>query len=313
MHKVLLVLAFVLLAVVGLLLLVLLCSFCAHRICLRREAKKITDYGRRLKVFDGEINVLETGSGTETLVLLPGYGTSSPGLDFTPLLRELQNDFRVVVIEPFGYGLSSQTARERTLGNIVEELHEAVSQLGLSRYILGGHSIAGIYSLHYIQAYPDEVKAFVGIDTSVPKQPFPGFSDGLITFLQRAGIIRLAIRLSPDRFAVDYGDPEISRQFGYLQMKNMSNPTMRREGQHLTSFFAASRDMLFPRDLPVLLFVAPDSSTAVPNWHAMHEELLQNCTRAKLVELPGSHYLHHTASHEIAEEIKTAFLETGKA
>lgn len=303
------ILLYILLFLAGGLVLLLLCSFCFHRICLRREAGKITDYGRRLKVFDGEINVFITGSGTETLVLLPGYGTASPALDFTPLLRELQNDFRIVIIEPFGYGLSSQTARERTIGNMVEELHEAVSQLGLSQYILGGHSIAGIYSLHYIRAYPREVKAFVGIDTSVPKQPFPGFSDGLIAFLQHSGIVRLVTRLSPSRFAVDYGDPEIARQIGYLQMKNMANPTLRQEGRQLLNCFAASREMLFPRDLPVLLFVAPDSSTAVPNWHALHEELIQSCTHAKLIELPGSHYLHHTASREIAAAVRAAFLQ----
>lgn len=34
--------------------------------------------------------------------------------------------------------------------------------------MLMGHSISGLYGLDYVNKYPDEVSAFVGLDSSVP-------------------------------------------------------------------------------------------------------------------------------------------------
>jgi len=48
--------------------------FTAHRLSLRSESKKIVDYGQKLEVFDGTMNVLIEGKGEETIVLLTGYG-----------------------------------------------------------------------------------------------------------------------------------------------------------------------------------------------------------------------------------------------
>lgn len=57
------------------------------------------------------MNVLIQGQGTETVVLLPGFGTGTPALDFKPLVEELSPFYKVVVIEPFGYGLSDITEK----------------------------------------------------------------------------------------------------------------------------------------------------------------------------------------------------------
>jgi hypothetical protein len=52
---------------------------------------------------DGKnMNVLIQGQGTETVVLLPGFGTGTPALDFKPLVEELSPFYKVVMIEPFG-------------------------------------------------------------------------------------------------------------------------------------------------------------------------------------------------------------------
>ena len=135
------------------------------------ESSRIESYGQRVDVDGSKINVLVTGSGIKDVVLLPGFGTSSPVLDFAPLVRDLSKDHRVIVVEPLGYGLSDGTDRERTTQNIVQEVHGALQALHVNRYILMGHSIAGLYGIDYANRYPEEVSAFVGIDTSVPGQP----------------------------------------------------------------------------------------------------------------------------------------------
>lgn len=72
-----------------------------------------------------------TGKGEQTVVLLSGYGTASPVLDYTPLIDELDDTYTVVVIEQFGYGYSDLDVTQRTVEDISTELHETLSTLGV--------------------------------------------------------------------------------------------------------------------------------------------------------------------------------------
>lgn len=105
-----------------------------------------------------------------TIILLPGWGSPSPVLEFLPLADILSEKFRIITIEPFGYGLSDESGTERKLDTIVEELHECTKQLGCNQYYLMAHSLSGLYSLYWANMYPQEVQGFIGIDSSVPKQ-----------------------------------------------------------------------------------------------------------------------------------------------
>ena len=62
-----------------------------------------------------------------------------------------------------GYGLSSQTKRRRSVENIVEEIHQISKELGISRYTLMGHSIAGLYAVNYAQTYKNEMDLWESI------------------------------------------------------------------------------------------------------------------------------------------------------
>ena len=72
-----------------------------------RERATIPAYGERVEVAGGALNVVRSGNiGANRgapIVLLSGLGTAAPGLDFAPLVREL-NGFDVIVVEGFGYG-----------------------------------------------------------------------------------------------------------------------------------------------------------------------------------------------------------------
>ena len=54
----------------------------------------------------------------ETLVMLPALAVPSPNIYFKPLAEALSSEYNVVVIEPFGYGLSDMTESARTVENI---------------------------------------------------------------------------------------------------------------------------------------------------------------------------------------------------
>ncbi|ETT56217.1 alpha/beta hydrolase [Paenibacillus sp. FSL H7-0350] len=269
------------------------------------DKKKIETYGQYVNVEGKKMNVSIQGSGEQTIVLLPGQGTPSPVLDFKPLIDELSPSYKVVAIEPFGYGLSDETDKERTTENIISEIHEAVQQLGLKRYILMGHSITGLYAVSYVNAYPNEVEAFVGIDSSVPNQPGMDVKLplGAMKFAKDSGVMRLLTKLSGDSFkSLDY-DEHTKEQMKFISAVHGSNSTLMNELSHLGSNFKNGSKLTYPQDLPVLLF-AQSNNEHNKQWIPLHEEQAKQSSQGKLIPMVGSHYLHHTKYKEIAEEFK---------
>lgn len=294
----------ILLGLVTLIVLFFIILGIINQVSLKKEAKEIKNYGEKISVFDGEMNVLVEGHGNETIVLLPGYGTPSPGLDFTPLINELKDDYRIVVIEPFGYGLSSQTNRPRTLENVTEEIHEVTQELKLDSFILMGHSISGIYGMNFVNTYPDEVTSFVGIDTSVPNQPWPGNPTLTIDFIKYSGTLRLFTKMRPDLFDMPHLSEVMNKQYLMLNLKNTGNKAMRAEGIELDNSFEKVKDMNFPKNLPLLLFIDHSNAETVPTWRDLHLKQVERATKGASFELEGGHYLHRTQSPKIATEVR---------
>jgi pimeloyl-ACP methyl ester carboxylesterase len=288
-------------ALVALVLAGLLTTTIVNTAASASEATRIEDYGQRVEVDGRRMNVRVAGEGDQTIVLLPGFGTGSPVLDFSPLTDELASTYRVVVVEPLGYGLSDQTDVPRTTANIVSEIHEAVSALGIDRYVLMGHSIAGISALDYVERFRDEVTAFVGIDSSVPDQP--GMDVSLPVDALRAakalGITRLVTALSGDPYPDPPYDQHTREQLGMISQRNTSSATSSDEMSRIAANFRAAKGKTFPSDLPVLLFVQRDNPT-VEGWLPLHEDQAASVIHGEVVPLDADHYLHHTKSPEIA-------------
>ncbi|OMF68217.1 alpha/beta fold hydrolase [Paenibacillus glucanolyticus] len=276
------------------------------------EAKKIEPYGQHVSVDGKNMNVYIQGEGKETIVLLPGYGTAAPALDFKLLIDELSPFYKVVAVEPFGYGLSDGTEKERTTENIVSEVHEALQQLNINKYILMGHSITGIYGIDYVIKYPDEVTAFVGIDSSVPTQPGIDAKLPLKTFafLKKSGLLRLAVKLGGDPYTELAFDDQTVKQMKMISNKNMNNDTTLNEMEHISSNFKGAQHLTFPKDLPLLLFVQGNNED-VQGWIPLHEGQIKDSVHGKVIIMDGSHYLHHTKFKEIAEDVR-AFMNEAK-
>lgn len=281
-----------------------------NAVATRSEGSKIVSYGQLIPVDGKKMNVVISGQGGETIVLLPGLGTAAPGLDFDPLIKELSASHRVIAVEPFGTGLSDQADTERTAANITREVHEALQYMGINRYALMGHSIAGVYALSYSASYGNELIAWVGIDSSVPDQP--GWNEPLptqaISTFKNLGITRVLANIVPDPYAGLPYDEKTKEQMNLLSTKNSAAPNLISEMENTPANFAGVSGMRFPKDLPVLLFVAANS-TDVQGWGKLHEDQAQSVVNGKVVTLHGEHYLHHTQSPEIAK-YTTDFLNT---
>lgn len=187
-------------------------------ICRRADRKQVDGaYGTEVDIGGRKMVVEITGKdGAPTIVLLPGWGCASPVLEFRPLAERLAKDYRVITVEPFGYGLSDGTDKARTADNIVEELHDYMKQLGCGEYYLMGHSIAGLYSLYWANQYPEEIQGFIGIDPSVPKmedeEPFPV---SMVTINKLSAYLGKAMNAT-----------------GITRLKSVGNPKMRSTPMH---------------------------------------------------------------------------------
>lgn len=287
-------------------------------VATKSELAAIAPYGNLIPVDGKHLNVVDTGAphgghqDAETIVLLPGLGTAAPALDFAPLISELEDSHRVISIEPFGTGLSDQTDVPRTAQNIAGEVHDALQYLGVDRYVLMGHSIAGIYALEYSQAFADELIAFVGIDSSVPGQPGwdePVQTSGLAA-LRDLGILRALNVFSGDANGGEPHDEATQEQMRFLATKNAVDATLLDEMSRTSENFASVSEAAFPATVPVLLFVANDATDdEAEGWLELHKRQAASVDRGQVISLRGEHYLHYTQSAQIAIDTE-AFLGT---
>lgn len=307
-RRVLRLIARVALVLLGLVLV----STAANLILEGIERSKPPAYGERVRIDQGTINVTRAGESGPVLVLLGGLGTPAPGLDFAPLVRELDG-YRTVVVEGFGYGYSDTDVRPRTLENQSEELHSVLAALGITGpYVLVGHSIGGFTTLYYANKYPAEVSAVIGIDPTVstattppPGSPAPADAPPSAISLERlassTGLVRWAAALGlADPASSSYTAAEID-QMRMLASWNFGNAAVADETNRIGENAAKLQGLSYPSGLPVLQFLAQDTIDQRADWLGLHARQLQNVTRHELVVMDGPHYLHWTKAREMAD------------
>lgn len=284
--------------------------FIVDKVATKSEQGKIQSYGQLVPVDGKRMNAVIQGTGEETIVLLPGFGTAAPALDFKPLIDELSPFYKVVVIEPFGYGLSDTTDKERTTDNIVSEIHEALQSLQVDRYILMAHSISGLYGLDYVNKYENEVSAFVGLDSSVPalsEQEVDSSTLGVLSLIKKSGFSRLYAKLGDDPYAELPYDDETKEQMRMLGLKNMLNPSQLNEIKWMPSNFKAAERLTFPNKLPVVFFIQANHPVT-DRWLPEHEKQAKDSVYGKVITFEADHYLYRTNAKEIAEKFR-AYME----
>lgn len=311
MKKVLSIILKVIASIIGLILLFIVIVYAVNKFSSNAEQKSLAPYGQQVSVDGKQMNIAIQGEGEETVVLLPGFGTASPFLDFKPLVDELSLHYKVVVVEPFGYGLSDQTNKERSTANIVGEIHEALQSLQLDRFILMGHSISGLYSLDYANRYPDEVIAFVGLDSSVPsisEQKIDSSMTAPVKWFRDLGFARLQVKLEADPYDGLPYDDETKEQLNILTLKNRFNTTQLNEIESMYDNFQRAQQQAFPPQLPVLFFVQANHPV-IEQWVPEHEKQIKDSDYGDIVLLEGDHYLHRTHFKEIAEVFRSFMAE----
>lgn len=293
-----------------------------NAICRLLDKPKLQDaYGQEVIVDGKSMRVdIKGDADNPVILLLSGLGCASPVLELEPLSTALSENYCVVTLEPFGYGLSDRATEDRTIENIVEELHTCAATLGYEEYYLMGHSIGGLYSLYWANQYPDEVKGYIGIDPSVPgmndEQPLPisitalnKISAYMTKAMNGVGLTRLMSIGSPENavyadLTYPYTEEEL-KIFRLLSLDSAYNKTVMDELNFLDANLETVRGMKFPDQVAVLEFVASSNCELFPTWEQLHWDVLPENGKGEVILLEGEHYLHFEHLDRIVESVES--------
>ena len=211
------------------------------------------------------------------------------------------------MVEPFGYGLSDVSHEDRTVENIVDELHQALEQMKVDSYVLVAHSLSGIYAMKYAQSYPKEVEALVGMDTSTPMMN--GYMD-----IQHEEAPVDDSGQATDLPEIPDVPEEVNQQYKMLAQLNLNNADVADESQRSNQVLIDAKDDKLPAGIPALYLLAQDSyedmemrreyfDQITEDWTDQHKSLSENPETVECHVLEGDHLLYMTQYQEMSDLI----------
>ena len=292
------------------LIVVLLAIYINHRIQLNKEEELKTPLGELIEVNGHKMSVYAEGTGDNTIVFMSGGGTCSPILDLRSLYSLLSDDYKIVVVEKFGYGFSDVVDKERNIDSILEDTRTALAEADIQGpYVLCPHSMSGIEALYWAQQYPKEVEAIIGLDMAVPE----AYKDYKINmsmlkisqFAARAGIIRFLPGVS-ESDAIKYGtlsdtEKDLYRAIFY---EKTATATMLNEVESIKENAEIVQANGVPQ-VPMLFFISNGNGTGwnEDEWQGYQQGYLENVENGKLIKLDCPHYIHDYEYDKISDEI----------
>ena len=302
----------VVLAMMIILVLFVIISFVRHKICSSKEKDLRTPLGALVEVNGHNMSVYIEGKGDKTLVFLSGGGTCSPILDFKSLYSLLTDEYKIVVVEKFGYGFSDVVDEKRDIDTILSETRMALDKAEVQGpYILCPHSMSGLEALYWAQKYPKEVEAIIGLDMAVP-----GYYDEMNISIpvMKAGQYGAALGITrwipslAESDAMKFGtlsdkEKEIYRAVFYQRTATV---TMINEVKTVKDNANVVKENGVPQ-VPMLLFVSNGSGGTgftEERWRSIPKEYISASENARFIELDCPHYVHDYKYEEIGKEIR---------
>ena len=116
----------------------------------------LTQFSRRKRIAAGmHIEIL--GTGTETIVFLPGLGGTTRY--WASRVQSLEARYRVVLVDLLGFGQSPKPWTRYSVERHVHELYVALKFLG--RFSIVGHSLGALIAVAYAANHPEQIRNIV--------------------------------------------------------------------------------------------------------------------------------------------------------
>ena len=247
-------------------------------------------YKNLVSVDNNRMNVYVEGTGDRTVVILSNFGNPSPIIQYkTYTDRLVANNYRVAVVEYFGYGYSLSTKNNRNIGYIVHEINEALTISGINGpYTILANGTSGIYAESYINNFPDLVDKLVLVDSIYPEtikeeyiKKYISDRKTNITITSAAeltGYARLLSYIKPDVFGInkmqEYGfSSNDIATYRKMIASRFYTRTMRKEYKALPENMELFKDYKFPDYLNVIQIL---SDEYIKEYSKYKEEKLLN-------------------------------------
>ncbi len=284
-----------------------------EKIKSHKEATLLTSGGQLVNVDGNNMSIYTEGTGDKTIVFMAGAGTPLPILDFKSLYSLLKDEYRIVVVEKFGYGFSDDSDRSREIDTLLEDTRQALAKAGIQEpYILCPHSMSGLEALYWAQKYPYEVSAIIGLDMAVPEY-YAKMNISTVSFklklnkvLGEIGIVRL---LSNQHINTLYAGSTLNEEdkkvIKALYSQRCVSKALINEGEKCSDN-AKTVSMTGIPDVPMLLFISNGAGTGFDKeeWRSMAIDYISQTDNGQYIQLDCSHYVHNYAYEKIADKIR---------
>lgn len=266
-------------------------------------SKALKPNGRLLEVSSHKIHVYAQGDKTApAIVFMSGHCTAAPVYDFKVLYEKLLPEFRVIVIEKFGYGYSDIYSSPCDIDSLVSVQRQALAAAGEGGpYILSPHSMSGLEAIRWKQKFPNEVRAIIGIDMATPLS-FSVWTDEEIKKTVRLMKILRATRLGSLLSSVSglsLTEDEL-RQHKLLKKRNVFNICCIDEAREVLNNARVVGEGGNVQ-CPTLLF-SSNGEDQERDW-LKNQQRFAEIVGARLVSYDCGHYIHHFKSDEMRDEI----------
>ena len=262
-----------------------------------------------------KMHIYCTGQGSPTLVLDAGLGN-----DWTvwgAVQPQLSKTTRVCSYDRAGFGGSSARPGPRDAEHIAGELHELLTQAGITGpIILMAHSIAGVYIRDYAARYPREIAGLIFVDSSTPLQnerpAFKAIDPGGVRqaaefLLERASLILGVPRLMGQCSRVPPGVPPVwGGRAGERLAEDLCSLHVAAAEAEMRNFTQSSREAIRAGlfgNLPILIFSHDPDMPLPPQipaklgkrlaaaWTQMQNKLKSLSTRSRRIIAKGSGHM----------------------
>ena len=265
--------------------------------------KNLKPNGQLVTINGHKIHVYRAGNeNAPKIIFMAGHCTVSPTYDFKVLYEKLLTDFKVIVIEKYGYGYSDIFNSPCDIDTLLSIQRQALAELGEEGpYILAPHSMSGLEAIRWKQKFPEEISAIIGIDMATPLS-FSVWKEEDIKKTARLMKILRVTRLASALTAVSnlsLTEDEF-KQHKLLKKRNTFNKCCINEAKEvLNNAKIVGEDGNI--ECPTLLFVS-NGQDQEKDW-VLNQEKFADTIGAKLISYDCSHYIHQFKSDEMSKEI----------
>ncbi len=318
-------------------LLVLFALMILHNVLKMGEIsiKYTGEYKKMVPVYEEQdkfMNSYVLGEGSKTIVILSAFGSQSPIIQYKTILDGLKNDYRVVIVEYFGYGFSMSIKEPRTNENFAQEIKKMLELREIyGPYVLVAHEASNIYAMKFQEMYPDLVQGIVSISGLYPAEINDEYrakeiknkisNINITSIFELTGFERIASYVSPKTFYIDkmkelpevYTSEEISVYRNRIGSQYLSR-TMIREINKLEDNMNEMKDYKYPEYLPVLQILDSESvkiysypkenGESEVNLYDLANEVITNSQIQRIQEIEGDNILQLTNPVETVNAIR---------